>query len=165
MAKVVLIVENIRSAHNVGSLLRTADGLGVSHVYLVGYTPYPPSRDDNRLPHEQARALSQISKTSLGAENSVSWSHEKDTERLLRDLKGQGYCLTGLEQTDESVPLHEYTSPAKIGLVVGNEIEGVSLSTLKLCDTTLEIPMKGAKESLNVTVAGAIALYHLSLRG
>lgn len=161
VVKVVLIADNIRSAHNVGSLLRTADGLGVSHVYLAGYTPYPPTADDKRLPHEQARALSQITKTSLGAEKTVDWSHETDIESLLHQLKKQGYSLAGLEQTDKSVSLHQYTVPAKIGLVVGNEIEGVSEAALKLCDAILEIPMRGAKESFNVVVAAAITLYCL----
>lgn len=164
MTQVVLIAENVRSAHNVGSLLRTADGLGVSHVYLVGYTPHPPSAHDKRLPHEQARALSQISKTSLGSEKTVSWSHETEMESLLLRLKNEGYGLVGLEQTDKSVPLHEYKPPPKVSLVVGNEIEGISGQTLMLCDALLEIPMHGTKESFNVAIASAIALYSLRLR-
>lgn len=165
MIKVILVAENIRSYHNVGSLLRTADGLGVERVYLTGYTPRPPEPSDSRLPHEQARALSNIRKTSLGAEKTVNWLYESDINIVLRGLRQEGYHLTALEQTGEALDLNDYQPADKTALIVGNEIAGVSRPTLSACDDVIQIPMKGKKESLNVSTAAGIALYKLlSLR-
>jgi 23S rRNA (guanosine2251-2'-O)-methyltransferase len=162
MRQVALMVHNVRSAHNVGSLLRTADGLGVERVYLAGYTPYPLSGSDERLPHIAARVTKQIHKTALGAEDSVGWTRINDTAKCLKALKSRGYTVAVLEQTPEAIELSQSESAEKIVLVVGNEISGVDGSILEAADVHLQIPMRGQKESFNVAVAAAIALYHLT---
>lgn len=162
MRSVVLVIYNVRSAHNVGSMLRTADGLGIGKVYLCGYTPYPISSDDNRLPHLAARTSRQIHKTALGAENSVIWHHRTDVKKTLEQLRAQDYRLIALEHTDKSIKLSALEPVGKIALVVGNEIAGLPGMVLDVCDRHVYIPMSGKKESFNVAVAAAIALYHLS---
>lgn len=162
MAQVVLGVHNVRSAHNVGSLLRTADGLGVSKVYLSGYTPYPIANHDERLPHVAKRAAAQIHKTALGAEDTVKWEHAPQIEDLFIQLKAKDFYLVGLEQTPSAVSLKSFKSRPKTALIVGSEVGGLDDSTLKLLDAHLEIPMRGRKESFNVSIAAAIALYKLT---
>ena len=159
--KVVLIAENIRSAQNVGSLLRTADGLGVSKVYLCGYTPYPVRANDDRLPHEADAVNRRINKTSLGAENFVDWQYVNSAEDIIFKMRDDGYEIIALEQTAESISIKNYKPTDKVSLVVGNEVTGVSNSLLMMVDKAIEIPMKGQKESLNVAVAAAIAIYDL----
>jgi 23S rRNA (guanosine2251-2'-O)-methyltransferase len=165
MPQIVLIVHNIRSSHNVGSLLRTAEGLGVDKVYLTGYSPYPKQKNDPRLPHFADKQSRQIAKTSLGAESSVAWQHEKNISRLIAGLKKTGFQIIVLEQTNSARPIGDFAASGKVALVVGNEVEGVDDQTLKLSDDHLYIPMAGRKESFNVSIAAAIALYHLKLRG
>ncbi len=160
MRSIVVIAHNLRSAHNVGSLLRTADGLGVDFVYLTGYTPYPMSPNDTRLPHLASKVHSQISKTALGAEKSVKWEDYPAIEMVIEKLSKQGYQIVALEQTKSSTPLNQFKPPQKIALVIGNEVEGIEPAVLKLADSCLEIPMLGQKESLNVVQAAAIAVYH-----
>lgn len=162
MATIILIAHNVRSCLNVGSLLRTADGLGVTHVYLTGYTPYPMHDHDTRLPHEARKIANRINKSALGAENSVAWSHEDDVARLIGDLHAQGYQIVALEQTATSVPLDSFRATQPVALIVGREVEGVETEVLELCDQAIEIPMRGHKESFNVSIAAAIALYCLS---
>src|SRR3989344_1126357 len=108
MRNIVVIAHNLRSAHNVGSLLRTAEGLGVDHVYLTGYTPYPISRDDKRLPHLSRKVDAQIAKTSLGAEQTLPWSHAEHIERIIDELRGKGFLIVGLEQTPGAQALHKF---------------------------------------------------------
>lgn len=160
MQHIVLVVHNVRSAHNVGSILRSSDGLGANHVYLSGYTPYPSSQNDARLPHIAKRVSTRIYKTSLNAENSVAWSHSEDIFGLIETLR-KNYLLVGLEQTPSSILLPKFKSNKDIALFVGNEIDGVPKDVLSKLDICLEIPMSGQKESYNVGVATAIALYHL----
>lgn len=162
MTHVVLIAHNLRSCLNVGSLLRTADGLGISHVYLTGYTPYPASDNDPRLPHLARQITNRINKSALGAENMVVWSHAEDIETVIADLRQRGYLIVALEQTKRSVPLDTFRSDKPVALVVGREVEGIEPEVLALCDQAVEIPMRGQKESLNVSIAAAIAMYHLS---
>lgn len=157
-----MIAHNLRSCHNVGSLLRTAEGLGISHVYLTGYTPYPRKSNDDRLPHLAVKIHKQIQKTALGAEGTVDWSFEPDVAKLVADLKSQGMTVAALEQTSISQPLPNYQPPESIALLVGREVEGVEPEVLDLCDLHLEIPMFGQKESFNVTQAAAMALFHLT---
>lgn len=157
---IILIAHNVRSSHNVGSLLRTAEGLGVRRVFLTGYTPYPLSPRDDRLPHLAQKLDKQISKTALGAEKLVSWQHAAAIKSLLITLRAQGYLITALEQTATSLPLPEFRSPEKIALIVGREVEGLEPEVLEWCDKVIEIPMLGAKESFNVVQAAAMALYH-----
>lgn len=158
----MLVIHNIRSAHNVGSLLRTADGLGVEKVLISGYSPYPKQASDNRLPHIAERVNFQIHKTALGAEDSVEWHRIDEPRTELDKFKQTGYALAALEQVSESTNLDDYQPPEKIVLVVGNEVKGIEADLLKLMDICLEIPMHGQKESFNVAVAGAIALYVLA---
>jgi 23S rRNA (guanosine2251-2'-O)-methyltransferase len=159
--KLILIAHNVRSAHNVGSLLRTAEGLGIKQVCLTGYTPYPLSVDnDERLPHLAQKIDRQIVKTALGAEKQVPWRHETELEKVLIELRDHGFTIAGLEQSPHSVTLPSFTPPPKLALIVGREVEGIESAILKLCDLILEIPMSGQKESFNVAQAAAMALYH-----
>jgi 23S rRNA (guanosine2251-2'-O)-methyltransferase len=158
---VILVAHNIRSAHNVGSLLRTADGLGVNKVYLTGYTPYPATEDDERLPHVAKRADKSIRKTSLGAEKHVAWKYAKDPQSHLMALSEDGYQLCALEQTPTAIDLGSYRPSPKTVLVIGSEIGGVSKLLLDFCPTHLMIPMRGHKDSYNVAIAAAIAMHHL----
>lgn len=159
--QIIIIAHNLRSAHNVGSLLRTAEGLGITEVIVSGYTPFPPlAADDPRLPHEQAKIAKLIQKTALGAEKTQAWRRETDIFATLDDLKQRGYTLAALEQTPDSVPLPEFATPDKLAIVLGREVEGIEQEVLAHCDIALEIPMFGAKESFNVVQAAAMALYH-----
>lgn len=160
MRKIILIAHDLRSAHNVGSLLRTAEGLGIAKVYLTGYSPYPLTASDTRLPHLANKIDAQISKTALGAEKSLEWEHLDEVEQLLKQLKTDGYAVAALEQTASAVPLPDYHPPEKVAIVLGREVEGLSPELLKLCSIHLEIPMLGSKESFNVVQAAAMALYH-----
>jgi 23S rRNA (guanosine2251-2'-O)-methyltransferase len=161
MRQIVLIIHNVRSAHNVGSLLRTAEGLGVKEVLITGYSPYPAMKDDERLPHLAEKAGRQIAKTALGTEDSINWRHIDDLTEPLEQLSARGFVIAALEQTGAAQPLNDYVPPDMIALIVGNEVSGIDDRSLKLSDVHLVIPMLGRKESFNVSAAGAMALYHL----
>ena len=155
----ILILDNIRSAHNVGALFRTADGAGAEAVYLVGITPRPAQKELYLSDAEKA-----IAKTALGAEKTLAWKFVKTLPPLLKRLKREGYLIVALEQSAGSVDYRalRVAPGASIALVVGNEVEGLAPKTLEACDYVIELPMRGEKNSLNVAVAGGIALYHLS---
>lgn len=157
----VIIAHNIRSTHNVGSLMRTCEGFGVKKIYLSGYTPYPQTGEEDRLPHVVRKLNQQISKTALGAEKIVDWQHTRAIEQLVSDLKSENYTIVALEQTSKSLQLNRYDPPSKVALLLGEEVDGIDKELLKLCDEAVEIPMLGKKESFNVSVAAAVALYHL----
>ncbi len=159
MREIILIAHNIRSTHNVGAFLRTADGFGVSKIIFSGYTPYPTLLGDTRLPHFADKITRQIHKTALGAETMVPF--EQYEEPPLAELKAQGFAIVGLEQDERSVMLTNYEVPAKVALFLGNEIDGIYPEYRAQCDALVEIPMRGGKESFNVSVAAGIALYHL----
>ncbi len=161
MRKIVLIAHNLRSCHNVGSLLRTAEGLAVQSVYLTGYTPYPAMKNDSRLPHLRQKIDKQIHKTSLGAEKLVTWHHQSDVKALLKQLRSDGFQICALEQTPQSVEISKFQFERKIALIVGREVEGIEIEVLDLADSTIFIPMLGQKESFNVVQASAMALYHM----
>lgn len=161
MRSIILVAHNIRSTHNVGSLLRTCDGFGIERVIFSGYTPYPQLTKDTRLPHIYQKLSTSIAKTALGAEKTVPFSHEDDIESLLLQLKNEGYRIVGLEQDDSSMALTDYRPSDKVALLIGEEVHGVNPELLSLCDDIAEIPMFGSKESFNVSVATGIALYHL----
>lgn len=161
MRQIIVILHNIRSTHNVGSIFRTAEGLGVERLILSGYTPYPRLEGDSRLPHIADKLTKQISKTALGAENLVPFSHQAAPD--IASLRHQGYRIVGLEQADRSISLPDYRPSGKIALILGEEVEGISQELIDQCDDILEIPMRGQKESFNVSVATGIALFHLSL--
>jgi len=160
MRDIILIAHNLRSCHNVGSLLRTAEGLGVQTVYLTGYTPYPLELGDTRLPHIATKLHKQIDKTALGAQDMIDWKRLDGVEQLIADLQADGYVVLAVEQTDSSIQLPAYDPPEKVALLMGREVEGVEAEVLALCDAALEIPMYGRKESFNVVQAAAMALYH-----
>lgn len=161
MREIVILVHDIRSTHNVGSLLRTAEGLGVKHVYFSGYTPYPLLESDDRLPHLARKIDAQIEKTALGASTMVSWSVEHNVTDCIALLKRDGFSVIALEQSDDSIPLPDYKPPEKVTLLLGREVEGIDEALLASCDATIEIPMYGKKESFNVVQAAAMALYHI----
>ncbi len=163
MRDIVLVAHNLRSCHNIGSLLRTAEGLGVTKVILSGYTPYPLREGDStdtRLPHEAAKIAKQIRKTALGAEDMVAWEHVEDVFAILAQLQKDDYIVAAVEQAEDAHELPKYHPPKKIALLVGREVEGVEPEVLAACDRALEIPMFGHKESFNVVQAAAMALYH-----
>lgn len=161
MRQIVLIAHNVRSTHNVGSLLRTADGLGVDKVYLTGYTPYPLLDPDERLPHLATKLDKQIHKTALGAEQTVDWEHTDDIFDLLNTLRKSSFLIVALEQAAGSISLPDFKSSGKIALIVGREVEGIEPEILTSADSVLEIPMLGKKESFNIAQAAAVALYHM----
>lgn len=158
---IVVLLHNIRSTHNVGSIFRTSDGLGVRKLILSGYTPYPGMTHDPRLPHLRAKITRDIHKTALGAEETVPF--EVTGLPPLEALKSQGYQLVALEQAARSILLPEYKPPQKVALLLGEEVAGIPRNLLNQCDDIVEIPMVGKKESFNVSVAAAIALYQFSL--
>lgn len=160
MRNIVLIAHNLRSTHNVGSLLRTAEGLGVETVYLTGYTPYPLAAKDDRLPHLAQKIDKQIAKTALGAEKTIDWRHADDIKKVIKKLLHEDFIIIALEQGPESVKLPDLHAPEKLALIVGREVEGIESEVLALCDEIVEIPMFGQKESFNVVQAAAMALYH-----
>lgn len=159
--RIVLIINNIRSTHNVGSIMRTADGFGVKQIYFTGYTPYPSSKNDNRLPHISSKLSSQIHKTALGAENTIKWSHSPNIHNLINQLKSDNYEIIALEQNTKSISINEYYSSNNVAIILGNEVSGIDDNLLQLCDTVVEIPMFGKKESFNVVQATAIMLYQI----
>lgn len=159
MPKITVIAHNIRSTHNVGSLFRTCEGFGVVRLILSGYTPYPTIVGDSRLPHIREKLTAQIHKTALDAETIVPFEHHDTPD--FESLKDAGYRIVGLEQSNRSILLPDYTAPEKIVLLLGEEVHGIEDNLLRLCDDVVEIPMSGKKESFNVSVAAGIALYQL----
>ena len=160
MPEIIVIAHNIRSTHNVGSIFRTCEGFGVKQLILSGYTPYPAIANDPRLPHIARKVTDQIHKTALGAEEMVPFLYV--TEPDFTQLKNDGYQIVALEQDPKSTMLPTYKSPAKVALLLGEEVSGVSPELLEQCDEIIEIPMHGQKESFNVSVSAGIALYQLS---
>jgi tRNA G18 (ribose-2'-O)-methylase SpoU len=153
--QIVLVVCGVRSKENIGALFRTADGAGVSEVVLCGISPCPINRFGN--------VDGKITKSALGAEQSVAWRYEESCAKAVEGLRTNGYKIVVLEQAPQSV---EYTAVTcgkneKVVLVVGNEVDGVSPGVIALADTVMHIPMYGKKESLNVTTATGIALYYV----
>lgn len=145
--QIVVIAHNIRSLWNVGSLFRTCDAFNIETLYLTGYTATPPRRE--------------ITKTALGAEQTVSWEQRMDPAEIIRECRSGGWTIVALEQTPEAQNLSDFQRPEKICLLLGHEVTGVSQELLKLCDVHVQIPMHGEKESVNVAVAAGIALNHL----
>lgn len=151
--ELILILPDIRSAENVGAMFRTADAVGVSKIYINGYTPCPIDRF--------GRARKDIAKAALGAETFIPWDYVKSAITNINKLKKEGYTIVGLEQDKNSVNYKKFKAPKKCALVVGNEVLGLDKKIKKLCDALIEIPMRGKKESLNVSVATGVALYSL----
>lgn len=146
---VVVVLDNIRSMHNVGSVFRTADAFLLKAIYLCGYTPQPPHRD--------------IHKTALGATETVEWKYFGKAVEALKELKDEGFHLFAVEQVDASVPLQQFDSFQfpRLAVVFGNEVSGVAEEALHLCDGCIEIPQLGMKHSLNISVAAGIVFWEL----
>jgi 23S rRNA (guanosine2251-2'-O)-methyltransferase len=159
MRHIILIAHDIRSTHNVGSLLRTADGLGIEKVYLTGYTPYPVHQMDSRLPHIANKLDAAIHKTALGAENTVDWEQCDDIFTVLSQLRSEGFTICALEQTDDAIDITTYAAQEKCVMLLGSEVKGIAAGLLREVDVKLVIPMFGKKESFNVVQAAAMALY------
>lgn len=159
MPHITLVLHNIRSTHNVGSIFRTAEGFGIEKIILSGYTPHPRvTQGETRLPHIADKLDAQIHKTALGAEKLVPFSYVNDIDKWIDNFDGS---LIALEQTPRSVKLHDFTAPDKFALILGEEVSGITDDLLEKCDLAVEIPMVGQKESFNVSVACGIALYGL----
>lgn len=162
-----MLVHNIRSAHNVGAIFRTAEGFGVKEIILSGYTPYPDLRFngaeyDPRLPHITEKITAQIHKTALGAERLLPFHYVENIESWFEEnTHGEKLPIVALEQHQNSEVLREFTPPEKFALLLGEEVHGITTELLERCDHIVEIPMAGQKESFNVSVAAGIALYGL----
>ncbi len=145
----VVVLDNIRSSHNVGSVFRTSDALLIGKIYLCGITSVPPDKE--------------IRKTALGAENTVHWEYNASTLEVISTLKAQGYTVIAVEQVEKSIALPDYHPPkgSKLALVFGNEVKGVQQEAVDLCDLTLEIPQYGTKHSFNISVSVGIVLWDL----
>lgn len=159
--KLVVILSDVRSAQNVGSIFRSADAAGAEAVWTCGLTPYPHVLDDQRPPHASDRANRLIAKTALGAETALPHRHFKDLAEALVECHKHNYIILALEQAENSVDLFTYSPAGPSALIVGPEVTGLVGHDLAQCDEVLEIGMYGSKESLNVAVAAGIALYAL----
>jgi tRNA G18 (ribose-2'-O)-methylase SpoU len=158
---IYLILHNIRSAYNVGSIFRTADAAGIEKIYVCGYSPIPNDTKNNPSSSYSSGSSSKLSKTALGAEKSVPWKYHKQTWRLLEKLKKEGVQIVALEQTKKSIDYRKFKPRFPLVLVVGNEVRGLSKDILKYADKIITIPMYGKKESLNVAVATGIAIFKI----
>jgi tRNA G18 (ribose-2'-O)-methylase SpoU len=159
MRRICLVAVDIRSIHNVGSFFRTADGFS-AEIVLTGITPRPKGDvDDERLPHVIKKSHSALSKTALGAENTVTWRYYADITNAIAQLRSEEFRIVALEQDDNSLPITELSGSDNLAILVGPEVDGLCPDILKLCDEIYEISMSGGKESFNVSVAAGIALY------
>jgi tRNA G18 (ribose-2'-O)-methylase SpoU len=146
---IIIVLDNIRSMHNVGSVFRTADAFLLEKIYLCGYTPQPPHRD--------------INKTALGSTETVEWKYFDKTVDAVNTLKNDGYKIVAVEQVENSIALNKFSfdENSKLAVIFGNEVSGVDEEILKLCDNCIEIPQLGMKHSLNISVAAGIVLWEL----
>ena len=164
MPEITLLLHNIRSTHNVGAIFRTAEGFGVNEIILSGYTPYPEMLNDNRLPHLRDKLTNQIHKTALGAEKLVPFRYYDEITAWFDENSSQSSPLPvyALEQDERSTAISQFQPADKFALLLGEEVYGINPELLGRCDQILEIPMRGQKESFNVSVATGIALYALT---
>jgi tRNA G18 (ribose-2'-O)-methylase SpoU len=144
---VIAVLENVRSAYNVGSVFRTADAFLIEAVYLCGYTAFPPHKE--------------IRKTALGAEETVHWKHFKSGMDAMTELRSLGYAVYAVEQAEGSIPLHTFRPDGKVAVIFGNEVTGVEQSTIAQADGCIEIPQWGMKHSLNIATAAGIVLWEV----
>lgn len=151
--KLIILIHDLRSVHNVASIFRTADGAGVSGIILSGTTPGPRDRFD--------RPVKAFAKVSLGAEDSVPWKQTKSPMKFLEEMRKKGFDILCLEQAEKSTSIYKAEIKKDSVLVIGHEVRGVPKKFLEMADKIIEIPMRGKKESLNVSVATGIALYFL----
>jgi len=145
---ITIILDNIRSAFNVGSIFRTADAFLIENIILCGITSVPPNKE--------------IRKAALGATDSVNWKFEEDTINAILQLKKNGYCIIGIEQADKSSKINNFILPkVPIAIIMGNEVTGISQNVIDMCDQILEIPQFGTKHSLNVATTTGIIIWEL----
>jgi tRNA G18 (ribose-2'-O)-methylase SpoU len=146
---VIVVLENIRSAYNVGSVFRTADAFLIKAIYIIGYSAKPPHKE--------------IKKTALGAEETVNWKYFKTTAEAIEDLQKEKYKVYAIEQAVNSLPLQQvkFANDEKVAVIFGNEVTGVEQSTIHLCDGCIEIPQLGMKHSLNIATAAGVVLWEL----
>ena len=145
---ITIVLDNVRSALNVGSVFRTSDAFLIENIILCGITATPPNKE--------------IRKAALGASDSVNWEFEKNTVDAVTNLKNNGYHIMGIEQADKSSKLNDFTLPNKpIAIIMGNEVKGVSQEVLDICDDVMEIPQFGTKHSLNIAVTTGIVIWEL----
>jgi 23S rRNA (guanosine2251-2'-O)-methyltransferase len=146
---VIAVLENIRSAYNVGSVFRTADAFLIEGIYITGYTCTPPHKE--------------IKKTALGAEETVNWQHFANAALAIEHLKNEGYTIFAIEQAENSIELQQlqFTKIEKVAVIFGNEVSGVEQSTIALCDGIIEIPQLGMKHSLNIATAAGVVLWEI----
>lgn len=145
---IIVVLENIRSAYNVGSIFRTADAFLLQGMYICGYTAYPPHKE--------------IRKTALGADETVHWKHFKKVQEALDELRAEGYKIYAVEQASNSIHLQDFNyGGEKVAVILGNEVTGVEQSTIEQTDGVIEIPQLGMKHSLNVSVAAGVVLWEL----
>lgn len=145
-------MHNIRSCYNVGAIFRVADGVGISKIFLTGYTPTPKEN------------FEKIQKTALGAQNFVLWEKRKNVGKLIEDLKKEGIKIVALETEEKALPYFKFKPKFPLALLVGNEVRGIDKRTLKKADVVLKIPMFGKKKSLNAAVAFAIVAYYVRIK-
>ncbi|WP_438962069.1 RNA methyltransferase [Nonlabens sp.] len=144
----IIILDNVRSLNNIGSVFRTADAYRVEKIYLCGITAHPPHKD--------------IRKTALGATETVAWEYRENTTEVIQELNEQGVITCAIEQADQSVSLHEFQpNGAKIAVVMGNEVKGVQQEVVEACTTVIELEQYGTKHSLNISVCTGIVIYDL----
>jgi 23S rRNA (guanosine2251-2'-O)-methyltransferase len=153
MKETILILHDIRSAVNAGAMFRTAEAAGADKIYLSGYTPAPLDRF--------GRERKDVAKAALGAEKMLKWEIKKGLPAVIRNLRREGFYIIAVEQSPKSVDYKKVKAKTKTAFIVGNEVEGLPPAILKNCDVVAEIPMKGQKESLNVSVALGIALFRI----
>lgn len=146
---VIVVLENIRSAYNVGSVFRTCDAFLIEAIYITGYAAKPPHKE--------------IKKTALGAEETVEWKHFNNAIEAVTELKNNGYAVYSIEQVEKSIPLQNvnWNTENKIAVVFGNEVTGVEQATIAICDACIEIPQLGMKHSLNIATAAGVVLWEL----
>jgi tRNA G18 (ribose-2'-O)-methylase SpoU len=144
---VIAVLENVRSAYNVGSVFRTADAFLIEGIFLSGYTARPPHKE--------------IRKTALGAEETVHWKHFASTAEAIAELRRDGYLVYAVEQVENSIPLGKFGHHGKLAVIFGNEVTGVEQATITLCDGAIEIPQSGMKHSLNIATAAGVVLWEL----
>ena len=144
---IIAVLENVRSAYNVGSVFRTADAFLIEAIYITGYTARPPHKE--------------IKKTALGAEETVAWKYFQSAKEAIETLKQEGYKVFAIEQVENSISLEKFDAAGKTAVIFGNEVSGVAQSTIVLCDGTIESTQRGMKHSLNIATAAGVVLWEL----
>ncbi len=159
--ELILVLDNVRSIHNVGAIFRSAEALGVAKLILGGITPYPSIKNDSRLPHIKARIDKAIDKTALGSQFNIEFEYVKDLMPILKEYRSNKYQTVALEQASNSIDISNFKPCSKLVMIVGNELTGVSSEIIEFVDQIIEIQLPGKKESLNVAQASAIGIYQV----